>query len=695
MNKSPKSANEILVLAKENHQKNNFKLAKSLYEELLRKDHKNSEGLFYFGTLCLQLREYEKSKELLNKAIKVNPNYVEAYNNLGNVLDQLGELENSKECFKKIIEIDPNNTHAYNNLGILHHKLKELEQAAKFCKKAIDIDSKFLEAYNNLGNILNELGDFQNSIKSYTKVIEINPNHTNAINNLSILFTRIQIKDLTKTNIIFFRKLFLFLYKRNDIDHSYIFSNAKLLIFTIYDLKKIDPDLKKIDLLKFQSIKDLIKDELFILMLKKSLMKDVFFEKILTKIRYEILVNLFKKKGEFLNKNSKFIFALSENCFFNEYIFITTNKEKNFLIKLKDLIKKSKEILELEIGILGSYIPIGSIESIKKKLERFESKNSEFNSLYKVQIIEVEEEKKISYSIKSLARISNDISDRVQKQYEENPYPRWRYVNKRNFMHSVDVINNQIRPNRIKFDDKLNRPNILIAGCGTGKHIFLSANYADSNILAIDISKSSIAYAKRKSNELGVSNLKFLHSDILDLKKLKKKFDIIECVGVIHHMKNPLDGLDVLYNLLEPHGYLKLGLYSDLARQDVIKIKEIVKKNKIKITKDEIRNFRKVILNKKDEKLLNWGDFYSMSSLRDLIFHVQEHRYNIPQISKILSKYNLEFLGFNDLDIKIRYSKIYKEDKKNTNLNNWNEFEMNNKDLFRGMYNFWVKKKIN
>ena len=100
MNKSPKSANEILVLAKENHQKNNFKLAKSLYEELLRKDHKNSEGLFYFGTLCLQLREYEKSKELLNKAIKVNPNYVEAYNNLGNVLNQLGELENSKECFK-------------------------------------------------------------------------------------------------------------------------------------------------------------------------------------------------------------------------------------------------------------------------------------------------------------------------------------------------------------------------------------------------------------------------------------------------------------------------------------------------------------------------------------------------------------------------------------------------------------------
>ena len=68
--------------------------------------------------------------------------------------------------------------------------------------------------------------------------------------------------------------------------------------------------------------------------------------------------------------------SLSENCFFNEYIFITTNKEKNFLIKLKDLIKKSKEILELEIGILGSYIPIGSIESIKKKLERFESKNS-------------------------------------------------------------------------------------------------------------------------------------------------------------------------------------------------------------------------------------------------------------------------------------------------------------------------------
>jgi len=45
-----------------------------------------------------------------------------------------------------------------------------------------------------------------------------------------------------------------------------------------------------------------------------------------------------------------------------------------------------------------------------------------------MQIKEPMQEKEIKYSIKSLGKISDVVSKKVKDQYEENPYPRWRYT---------------------------------------------------------------------------------------------------------------------------------------------------------------------------------------------------------------------------------------------------------------------------
>ena len=74
------------------------------------------------------------------------------------------------------------------------------------------------------------------------------------------------------------------------------------------------------------------------------------------------------------------------------------------------------------------------------------------------------------------------------------------------------------------------------------------------------------------------------------------------------------------------------------------------------------------------------------------MFHVKEHRFTIPEISKMLKKLNLEFLGFLNLLIKIKFSKFFPNDKKNISLDNWNQFEISNPDTFSNMYQFWVRK---
>ena len=78
-----------------------------------------------------------------------------------------------------------------------------------------------------------------------------------------------------------------------------------------------------------------------------------------------------------------------------------------------------------------------------------------------------------------------------------------------------------------------------------------------------------MSYAKRKANDLGIKNIDFIQMDILDLEDYGKKFEIIESVGVLHHMKNPLLGWQILSQILKPNGLLMIGLYSSKARTHI------------------------------------------------------------------------------------------------------------------------------
>ena len=74
--------------------------------------------------------------------------------------------------------------------------------------------------------------------------------------------------------------------------------------------------------------------------------------------------------------------------------------------------------------------------------------------------------------------------------------------------------------------------------------------------------------------ELGFNNIKFIQGDILDLKQLNKKFDIIESVGVIHHMADPLKGWKSLVDCLKKDGLMLIGLYSEKARKNIATIRK-------------------------------------------------------------------------------------------------------------------------
>ena len=66
-------------------------------------------------------------------------------------------------------------------------------------------------------------------------------------------------------------------------------------------------------------------------------------------------------------------------------------------------------------------------------------------------------------------------------------------------------------------------------------------------------------------------------ADILRLAALDQRFDVIESIGVLHHMDQPMAGWQVLAGLLKPGRVMQTGLYNEIALQPVVRARQMIR----------------------------------------------------------------------------------------------------------------------
>ena len=286
-------------------------------------------------------------------------------------------------------------------------------------------------------------------------------------------------------------------------------------------------------------------------------------------------------------------------------------------------------------------------------------------SLVRRQVLEPGEERRLAADIPSLSSARSEVSAKVQAQYEANPYPRWLRA----------PAAGGPAPQKIS-----GKPRILVAGCGTGQHAIGTAQqYPGASVLAVDLSLASLAYAQRKTLELGLADIEYRQADILALDGLPERFDLIECSGVLHHLEDPFEGWRVLKNLLNPGAFMRVGLYSESGRRAVVRARELIAAGGLAPDAAGIRACRAAIRARSEDALLATlarnEDFYSMSGCRDLLFHVQEHRFSLPQIEAMIGRLGLRFLGFEFADSGATLARYQARFKDPLDLKSWHRFE--------------------
>ena len=545
-----------------------------------------------------------------------------------------------------------------------------------------------------MGNALKDQGKLEKAIEAYNEAISINPDFAEAYYNMGNSLKGITFKRRNRG----LQDIIITILDKQTYARPGDIAGAAI------SLLKVEPNLQKqLEMVNADGLEnspqdvilELNKLPLLIKLLKVCPLPDLDLEGLLKNLRASILANIscLKRVPDHL---LKFQSALALQCFLNEYIYNQTQGEERTLEALSKSVKRALENNQQPtpqaILTLASYKALYEYDWWDTLII-----TDDIRDVHSRQIRDIQREKDLKSQVPILQEIANDVSSKVRAQYEERPYPRW--VNLSLPLNPAS-LSKLVNENNLRiFNEKIlsvNAPNILIAGCGTGQHsIGTAARFKSSKVLAIDLSLSSLAYAKRKTEEMGIENIEYMQADILNLGELNRKFDIIESTGVLHHMTNPMAGWEVLTDCLKPSGLMKIGLYSESARQHVAETRKEITQLSIGTSDPETKYFRNMIVqsNKVRHKMLaNSADFYSLSGLRDLLFHVQEHRFTILQIKDYLVKLGLKFCGFEHREIVSHFKMTNTNSEDPYNLEKWHLYEDANPSAFSEMYQFWVQK---
>lgn len=596
-------------------------------------------------------------------------------------------------------------TKSHMDKGVLALRRGDPREAATWFGKAVVSEPKNASAHHNLSCALADAGAVDLAILSACRTLELNPKHDNAVKRLGAFLKTpgLTLKRLPAAKGV------LTAFGIAGIDHTTLGPLAAQIIrqnsalTPAFELMQQESADAAADWLLSKAGLKALGDPLLTALLTKTINRDLEVEELLRALRRASLLK--QPASEIPPALLRVLSALALQGVINEFVFFTDAEETETLDRLQQEIENQLsegDRLGNEALLYALYRPLGDLTGSGKLLEINPKKLPEpLRRVIDFTLRQEQEEALLKADLKRLRPIEAASSTPVAAMYEENPYPRWL---------SMDVPvegswMRQLRETVGELASGLAEPpeNVLVAGCGTGRHaLFCAFGYAPKNeTLAIDLSSASLGYAMRKTKSFNAKKLSFLQADILDLDQLDREFDIIESIGVLHHMADPMAGWRKLGARLKPGGVMRIGLYRDLGRQDILAGRAYVQEKKLAADADGIRRFRRALVSDDTEiadrewrhSLMATPDFYSASEVRDLVFHVQERNYTLPEIGKALDELGLRFGGLEvSQNLKAAFRQKHPAPEALQDLKAWWDFEQQYPGAFRRMYEFWCVK---
>ncbi len=200
---------------------------------------------------------------------------------------------------------------------------------------------------------------------------------------------------------------------------------------------------------------------------------------------------------------------------------------------------------------------------------------------------------------------------------------------------------------------------ILDAGCGTGCGTeYLVHLNPEAQVTGVDLSAGALEVARERCRRSGAIGAEFHHLSLFDVDQLPGQFDMINCVGVLHHTPDPIRGIKALADKLAPGGIFHIFVYGELGRWEIKLMQEaiaLLQGDKRGDFRDGVKLGREVFATLPDGNRLKQreADRWAMENHKDECFadmyvHPQEIDYNVNTVLEFAAASGLEFVGFSN-----------------------------------------------
>ncbi len=138
---------------------------------------------WYLANAYHRLGFFEDALVTYDQALKLEPQFPEAYNNRGTTLIALGRSLEALTSFDEAIVQKPDCAEAFCNKADALQQLGRFEEGVQVCEKAIELAPGFSQAWSNRGVCLQAMGHFEAAVDSYRQAVALNANYPEALSN--------------------------------------------------------------------------------------------------------------------------------------------------------------------------------------------------------------------------------------------------------------------------------------------------------------------------------------------------------------------------------------------------------------------------------------------------------------------------------------------------------------------------------
>jgi protein O-GlcNAc transferase len=192
-NRDIKNAEHMCNLGYALQLKGHAEEAINYYLKALRINPNYAEAYFNLGLIYHDIGRVDDAIANYQSYIRFNQNDADVYLNIGHAMQLKGQIDEARFYYLKALQLDPDNPQAHNNLGTVFLLKRQFEEAIKHFRKAIHLDPDFAAAYSGSGDVFREQGNLAKAMESYRISLSKDPASAKTHNNLGIV-----LKDMGK-----------------------------------------------------------------------------------------------------------------------------------------------------------------------------------------------------------------------------------------------------------------------------------------------------------------------------------------------------------------------------------------------------------------------------------------------------------------------------------------------------------------